>query len=95
MFYLLIGILLLILLIYVGQNFVQANPADLARQLRTSAGVALLILAGVLTLTGRFAFVLGSFPKGQNNFLLQRLSPTVCVKDVPATAGSCPGTAEF
>ncbi len=58
MFYLLIGILLLILLIYVGQNFVQANPADLARQLRTSAGVALLILAGVLTLTGRFAFAI-------------------------------------
>jgi hypothetical protein len=53
MFYLLIGILLLILLIYAGQNFVKANPADLARQLRTTAGIALLILAALFTVGGR------------------------------------------
>lgn len=56
MFYLLLGILLLILLLYAAQHFVQSNPADLARTLRQGGGIALLVTAGILALGGRFAF---------------------------------------
>jgi hypothetical protein len=56
MFYLLLGILLLIMLLYAAQHFVQANPADLARTLRQGAGIALLAIAAIFAVGGRFAF---------------------------------------
>ncbi|WP_346909579.1 DnaJ domain-containing protein [uncultured Roseibium sp.] len=56
MFYLLLGILLLIMLLYAAQHFVQANPADLARTLRQGAGIALLAVAAIFAVGGRFAF---------------------------------------
>ncbi|MBD1545900.1 DnaJ domain-containing protein [Roseibium aggregatum] len=56
MFYLLLGILLLIMLLYAAQHFVQANPADLAKTLRQGAGIALLAIAGIFAVGGRFAF---------------------------------------
>lgn len=56
MFYLLLGILLLIMLLYAAQHFVQANPTDLARTLRQGAGIALLAIAAIFAVGGRFAF---------------------------------------
>lgn len=56
MFYLLLGILLLIMLLYAAQHFVQANPADLVRTLRQGGGIALLAIAAIFAVGGRFAF---------------------------------------
>lgn len=55
MHYLLLGILLLFLL-YAGlRAFLNANPKDLAKTLRKTGGVALLVLALFFAATGRFA----------------------------------------
>ncbi|MEO1066610.1 MAG: DnaJ domain-containing protein [Pseudomonadota bacterium] len=37
--------------------FLRANPADLAKSLRRTGGVLLLVIAGLLILTGRFAIL--------------------------------------
>lgn len=58
MIFLLIGVVLLILLLTAGQGFVKANPADLARKIRTTGGVLLLALAGLFAVTGRLAFAI-------------------------------------
>ncbi|MBO0344759.1 DnaJ domain-containing protein [Roseibium limicola] len=58
MHYLLAGFLLLGLLLFAGKRFVHANPADLARNLKTFAGVVLLALAGLLAVTGRIVLAL-------------------------------------
>ncbi len=54
MIYLLAGLILLVLLISSGRKFVNANPASLARQIRTIGGVFLMAIAAYLTMTGRF-----------------------------------------
>ncbi|MEM5582525.1 DnaJ domain-containing protein [Roseibium sp. AS2] len=53
MIYLLIGLILLSALLLLANRIVTANPAALARGLRTLAGVFLLGLAAVFALTGR------------------------------------------
>jgi hypothetical protein len=58
MFYFLIGLILLTVVILGARGFVQANPADLARKLRNYAGILLLLLGGILALTGRFMFAI-------------------------------------
>ncbi|WP_298820360.1 DnaJ domain-containing protein [uncultured Roseibium sp.] len=64
MFYLLIGIVLLVAVLTLARQFVHANPAALARQLRTFAGVFMIALAGFFAVTGRFAFALPAFGLG-------------------------------
>ncbi|MTI44191.1 DnaJ-like protein [Roseibium hamelinense] len=58
MVFLLIGVLALILFLFVGNSFVHANPADLARLLRRTGGVVLMLLAAFLAITGRIAFAI-------------------------------------
>lgn len=58
MIYFLIGVALLTAVVLGIRSFVQANPADLARQLRKYAGILLLVLGGVFALTGRFFFAI-------------------------------------
>ena len=58
MFYFLIGLILLAAVVFGGRGFVQANPADLARKLRTLGGIALLLVGGVFLVTGRFMFAI-------------------------------------
>ncbi|MBD8890112.1 DnaJ domain-containing protein [Roseibium litorale] len=58
MVYLIIGALVLALLLYGGQLFANANPADLARRIKKSGGLLLLGLAVVLAVTGRVALAL-------------------------------------
>lgn len=58
MIYLIIGALVLALLLYGGQLFANANPAVLARRMRTGGGLLLLALAAVLGITGRVALAL-------------------------------------
>lgn len=53
MIYLLFSLMLLVVLVLLGNRFVTANPAALARGLRTLAGLFLLGLAAVFALTGR------------------------------------------
>ncbi|SHM05331.1 DnaJ domain-containing protein [Roseibium suaedae] len=55
MVYLITGALVLALLLYGGQLFANANPADLARRIKKSGGLMLLALAAILALTGRIA----------------------------------------
>lgn len=59
MIYLLAGFVVLALLLYGTQSFIKANPADLARQIKTAFGMFLLALAAICALTGRFAFAIG------------------------------------
>lgn len=58
MFYFLIGLILLTAVILGARSFVQANPGDLARQLRKYGGILLLALGAVFMLTGRFMFAI-------------------------------------
>ncbi|WP_417688889.1 DnaJ domain-containing protein [Roseibium sp.] len=60
MIYFLVGTAVLAFLLFGLQSFVKANPADLARKIKTASGVALLLLALVLGLTGRVAFAIGA-----------------------------------
>ncbi|WP_417671451.1 DnaJ domain-containing protein [Roseibium sp.] len=60
MIYFLVGLAALAFVLFGARSFVQANPADLARQVKTGAGIALLILAGLLAITGRIAFAIGA-----------------------------------
>ncbi|MEJ8476736.1 DnaJ domain-containing protein [Roseibium algae] len=60
MVYLLLGVVAIALMVAVGQGFVRANPADLARQFKTTGGILLLVLAGILALTGRFGFAIAA-----------------------------------
>ncbi len=55
MAYFLIGLAALALVLYAMRGIARANPVDLARTLRKIAGGALLALAFLLTVTGRFA----------------------------------------
>ncbi len=54
--YFLLGILILFLVIMGLRAFLNANPKDLARTLRKSAGVVVLLLAAFFAFTGRFLF---------------------------------------
>lgn len=58
MIYLLVGVVLLALLVYGGQSFVNSNPADLARKVRRWGGIGLLVFAGLMAVTGRIAFAI-------------------------------------
>lgn len=58
MFYLLLGLAILIFLILAGRAFVAADPKNLAATLRKIAGWAAIALAALLTVTGRFALAL-------------------------------------
>lgn len=58
MFYLFLGVVVLILLLYGAQGFVTANPADLARNVKRGGGLALLIIAAVMAVGGRWAFAI-------------------------------------
>lgn len=58
MIYFLIGLILLVAVVFGARSFVQANPADLARQMRRYGGIFLLVLGGVFALTGRFMFAI-------------------------------------
>ncbi|MEP3668973.1 MAG: molecular chaperone DnaJ, partial [Roseibium sp.] len=60
MIYLILGLAVLAFLVLAGNGFVRANPADLARQLKTAGGVGLLLLAALLAVTGRFGFAIGA-----------------------------------
>ncbi|GAA0771769.1 molecular chaperone DnaJ [Roseibium denhamense] len=61
MIYLIVGCALLCLLVLAARSFVSANPAVLARQLRIGGGVVLLLLAGLLAVTGRFFLAIPAF----------------------------------
>lgn len=56
MIYFIIGLLVLTALVTFGNRFVSANPAVLAKNLKTLAGVFLILLAAVFAFTGRFIF---------------------------------------
>ena len=58
MFYLFLGVVVLILLLYGAQGFVSANPADLARNVRRGGGLALLVIAAVMAVGGRWALAI-------------------------------------
>lgn len=60
MIYLLVGVAVLALLLLGTRSFVNANPADLARNIKTTSGVGLLLLAALLGITGRIAFAIGA-----------------------------------
>ncbi|GGB58598.1 molecular chaperone DnaJ [Roseibium aquae] len=51
-----VGLLILILLVFAGNAFVQANPAELARRIKLVAGSLLVAAAVFFALTGRFMF---------------------------------------
>ena len=53
MVYLIAGVGLFLAYLYFGKRFVAANPANLAKNLKTTGGVALILLAVVLGVTGR------------------------------------------
>ena len=53
MIYFLAGLGILALILVGLQSFVRANPADLARGLKTAAGLALLAVAALFGITGR------------------------------------------
>ncbi|WP_299544205.1 DnaJ domain-containing protein [uncultured Roseibium sp.] len=50
--------ILLLAVVFGARSFVQANPADLARKVRRSGGILLLVLGGIFMLTGRFMFAI-------------------------------------
>ena len=54
MFYLLLGLAVLIFLILVGRAFVSADPKNLAATLRKIGGWSAIVVAALLTVTGRF-----------------------------------------
>jgi len=56
--FLVVGILILIILLFAGNAFVQANPADLARRIKLVGGGLLLALAAFFTVTGRFVLAI-------------------------------------
>lgn len=56
--YLVLGIVLLVLFLLLGQAFARANPATLAQRLKVSAGVALLLVAALFVVTGRWVLAL-------------------------------------
>ncbi len=56
--YLLLGLAALVLFLILGQRFIKANPAALARQARKFGGVFVLIAAVALSVTGKFALAL-------------------------------------
>ncbi|MTH97727.1 DnaJ domain-containing protein [Roseibium sp. RKSG952] len=58
MIYLLLGIAALVLFLFIANSFVNANPRDLARQLRRLAGCVLMLVAVLFAITGRFAFAI-------------------------------------
>ncbi|MBD8875487.1 DnaJ domain-containing protein [Roseibium polysiphoniae] len=60
MIYLILGLAVLAFFLLAGNGFVRANPADLARQLKTAGGIGLLLLAALLAVTGRFGFAIGA-----------------------------------
>ncbi|TYC64187.1 molecular chaperone DnaJ [Rhodobacterales bacterium] len=64
MFFLLIGVILLVALLTLGRSFVQANPAALAKGLRLYGGILLIAISAFLALTGRIAFALPLFGFG-------------------------------
>ncbi|WP_297839026.1 DnaJ domain-containing protein [uncultured Roseibium sp.] len=64
MIYLIIGLILLTALLTLGNKFVNANPANLARGLRLFGGAFLMVLALVFALTGRFVFAIPLFGLG-------------------------------
>ncbi|MHA7772475.1 DnaJ domain-containing protein [Roseibium sp. M-1] len=64
MIYFIIGLLVLTALLAFGNRFVSANPAVLAKNLKTLSGVFLLLLAAVLAVTGRFVFALPALGLG-------------------------------
>jgi hypothetical protein len=56
MLFFLLGVGALVLYLWGGRAFVNANPARIAQQLRLSGGILALIAGVVLTLTGRAGF---------------------------------------
>ncbi|WP_305988590.1 DnaJ domain-containing protein [Roseibium sp. MMSF_3544] len=64
MFYFLVGVILLLAIIFGARGFVQANPADLARQVRKYGGILLLLLGGLFAVTGRFMFAIPAIGLG-------------------------------
>jgi len=58
MIYILMGAVLLAIFLFAGQSFVKANPADMARKIKTWGGLGLLTFAGVMAVTGRVALAI-------------------------------------
>ncbi|MBA5777982.1 DnaJ domain-containing protein [Stappia sp. F7233] len=56
--YLVLGIAVLAIFLLLGQAFTKANPARLAERMKMATGVALLLIAGFLLLTGRWVLAL-------------------------------------
>ncbi len=64
MIYLLIGFILLVALLTLGNRFTHANPAALARSVRIFGGGFLVALAAFFALTGRIIFAVPAFGLG-------------------------------
>ncbi|MBN9670883.1 DnaJ domain-containing protein [Roseibium aggregatum] len=64
MLYLVIGTVLLVALLVVGQSFVQANTAALAKSLKIYGGIFLVLLAAIFAFTGRIGFAVPLFGLG-------------------------------